>query len=122
MGFFDRNRKALIADGIDPARLPPGQYRTDRWPVLHEGQQGGVGEHDIGRDLGLGGRLHPPLLEPLEEGAVGRFERLEHGGGALLGPIGLLRRPRGVVRGKQRVEESGGTTPLAPSHLPGPSP
>ena len=37
MGFFDRNRKALIADGIDPARLPPGQYRTDRWPVLHEG-------------------------------------------------------------------------------------
>ena len=37
MGFFDRNRKALIADGIDPARLPPGQYRTDRWPILHEG-------------------------------------------------------------------------------------
>ena len=37
MSFFDRNRKALIADGIDPARLPPGQYRTDRWPVLHEG-------------------------------------------------------------------------------------
>ena len=37
MGFFDRNRKALAADGIDPARLPPGQYRTDRWPVLHEG-------------------------------------------------------------------------------------
>ena len=37
MGFFDRNRTALIADGIDPARLPPGQYRTDRWPVLHEG-------------------------------------------------------------------------------------
>lgn len=37
MGFFDRNRKALIADGIDPDRLPPGQYRTDRWPVLHEG-------------------------------------------------------------------------------------
>ena len=37
MGFFDRNRRALEADGIDPARLPPGQYRTERWPVLHEG-------------------------------------------------------------------------------------
>lgn len=37
MGFFDRNRRALEADGIDPSRLPPGQYRTDRWPVLHEG-------------------------------------------------------------------------------------
>lgn len=37
MSFFDRNRKALIADGIDPSRLPPGQYRTPRWPVLHEG-------------------------------------------------------------------------------------
>lgn len=37
MGFFERNRKQLIAEGIDSARLPPGQYRTDRWPVLHEG-------------------------------------------------------------------------------------
>jgi DMSO/TMAO reductase YedYZ molybdopterin-dependent catalytic subunit len=37
MGFFDRNRKALIAKGIDPARLPPGQYSTDRFPVLHVG-------------------------------------------------------------------------------------
>lgn len=37
MGFFDRNRRQLEADGIDPSRLPPGQYRTDRWPVLHEG-------------------------------------------------------------------------------------
>lgn len=37
MGFFDRNRKALAARGIDPARLPPGQYSTDRFPVLHVG-------------------------------------------------------------------------------------
>ena len=37
MGFFDRNRKALAAKGIDPARLPPGQYSTDRFPVLHVG-------------------------------------------------------------------------------------
>jgi len=37
MGFFDRNRKALEQAGIDPARLPPGQYHTDRFPVLHVG-------------------------------------------------------------------------------------
>ena len=43
MGFFDRNRKALIERGIDPARLPPGQYSTDRFPVLHVGD---VPEYD----------------------------------------------------------------------------
>jgi DMSO/TMAO reductase YedYZ molybdopterin-dependent catalytic subunit len=37
MSFFDRNRKQLAARGIDPARLPPGQYTTDRFPVLHAG-------------------------------------------------------------------------------------
>src|SRR5689334_13488677 len=37
MGFFDRNRKALAEQGIDPARLPPGQYVTARFPVLHIG-------------------------------------------------------------------------------------
>jgi DMSO/TMAO reductase YedYZ molybdopterin-dependent catalytic subunit len=37
MGFFDRNRKALAEKGIDPSRLPPGQYFTDRFPVLHAG-------------------------------------------------------------------------------------
>jgi DMSO/TMAO reductase YedYZ molybdopterin-dependent catalytic subunit len=37
MGFFDRNRKALAARGIAPDRLPPGQYSTDRFPVLHVG-------------------------------------------------------------------------------------
>jgi DMSO/TMAO reductase YedYZ molybdopterin-dependent catalytic subunit len=29
----DKVRKA----GFDPARLPPGQYYTDKWPVLHAG-------------------------------------------------------------------------------------
>ena len=37
MGFFDRNRAALEARGIDPERLPPGQYSTERFPVLHVG-------------------------------------------------------------------------------------
>ena len=37
MGFFDRNRGQLDEMGIDPSRLPPGQYHTDRFPVLHVG-------------------------------------------------------------------------------------
>jgi DMSO/TMAO reductase YedYZ molybdopterin-dependent catalytic subunit len=37
VGFFERNRKALVERGIDPARLPPGQYTTERFPVLHIG-------------------------------------------------------------------------------------
>ncbi|MDH3518132.1 MAG: sulfite oxidase-like oxidoreductase [Acidimicrobiia bacterium] len=37
MSFFGRKRDELIAKGIDPARVPPGQYATDRFPVLHAG-------------------------------------------------------------------------------------
>jgi len=37
MSFFERNRKQLAEMGIDPARLPPGQYHTERFPVLHVG-------------------------------------------------------------------------------------
>ena len=49
MGFFDRNRQELIAKGYDPARLPPGQYLTDRFPVLHVGDvpEYGPGEWDL---------------------------------------------------------------------------
>ena len=37
MRFFERNRAGLVRRGIDPARLPPGQYATERFPVLHAG-------------------------------------------------------------------------------------
>ena len=37
MSFFQRNRAALERQGIDPSRLPPGQYHTKRFPVLHAG-------------------------------------------------------------------------------------
>ena len=37
MSFFERNRRELIEKGYEPARLPPGQYLTDRFPVLHVG-------------------------------------------------------------------------------------
>jgi len=37
MGFFERNRKSLLEKGYSPDRLPPGQYYTERYPVLHVG-------------------------------------------------------------------------------------
>jgi DMSO/TMAO reductase YedYZ molybdopterin-dependent catalytic subunit len=37
MGFFDRNRRNVEKLGYSPDRLPPGQYLTQRFPVLHAG-------------------------------------------------------------------------------------
>jgi DMSO/TMAO reductase YedYZ molybdopterin-dependent catalytic subunit len=37
MGFFERNRQSLLEKGYSPDRLPPGQYYTERYPVLHVG-------------------------------------------------------------------------------------
>ena len=35
--FRGRAEKKVADAGYDPARLPPGQYLTDKWPVLHAG-------------------------------------------------------------------------------------
>jgi DMSO/TMAO reductase YedYZ molybdopterin-dependent catalytic subunit len=35
--FRSRAEKKVIDAGYDPARLPPGQYFTEKWPVLHAG-------------------------------------------------------------------------------------
>jgi DMSO/TMAO reductase YedYZ molybdopterin-dependent catalytic subunit len=57
MGFFERNRQSLLEKGYSPDRLPPGQYYTERYPVLHVGD---VPELDLAswslRVYGLVGR------------------------------------------------------------------
>ena len=35
--FRSKAEQKLREQGFDPARLPPGQYLTDKWPVLHAG-------------------------------------------------------------------------------------
>jgi DMSO/TMAO reductase YedYZ molybdopterin-dependent catalytic subunit len=35
--FRSRAEKKVREAGYDPARLPPGQYLTEKWPVLHAG-------------------------------------------------------------------------------------
>ncbi|MGZ8716989.1 MAG: sulfite oxidase-like oxidoreductase, partial [Gaiellaceae bacterium] len=45
--------------GFDPARLPPGQYFTDRWPVLHAGD---VPKVDLATwTLEISGEVEEPL-------------------------------------------------------------
>ena len=65
MGFFDRNRKELEARGYDVARLPPGQYLTDRFPVLHVGD---VPEYAPGEwNLQITGLVDRPFTIDLDE-------------------------------------------------------
>ena len=35
--FRSKAERKLLEKGYDPARLPPGQYLTEKWPVLHAG-------------------------------------------------------------------------------------
>ena len=35
--FRSNAEKKVLERGYDPARLPPGQYLTEKWPVLHAG-------------------------------------------------------------------------------------
>lgn len=51
--------------GYDPARLPPGQYLTAKWPVLHVGS---VPSTDLaGWDLRVFGEVEEPLRLTWEE-------------------------------------------------------
>ena len=36
--FRSRAEQKVRDAGFDPARLPPGQYLTEKWPVLHAGE------------------------------------------------------------------------------------
>ena len=65
MGFFERNRRDLAAAGFDPERLPPGQYHTTRFPVLHAGD---VPEVDPASwDFTVGGLVERPLRLSFDE-------------------------------------------------------
>ena len=65
MGFFDRNRKEVEEKGFDPSRLPPGQYLTERFPVLHVGD---VPTYAPGEwNLTIGGLVNNPFALTFEE-------------------------------------------------------
>jgi DMSO/TMAO reductase YedYZ molybdopterin-dependent catalytic subunit len=57
--FRSRAEKKVAEAGYDPARLPPGQYLTEKWPVLHAG---GVPETDLATwDFKVFGEVEQPI-------------------------------------------------------------
>jgi len=63
--FRGRAEKKVAAAGYDPARLPPGQYLTEKWPVLHAGS---VPETDLATwDFRVFGEVESPITLSWEE-------------------------------------------------------
>ncbi len=57
--FRGRAEKKVREAGYDPARLPPGQYLTEKWPVLHAGS---VPDTDLATwDFRVWGEVDEPL-------------------------------------------------------------
>ena len=63
--FRSRAERKVADAGYDPARLPPGQYLTDKWPVLHAGS---VPETDLATwDFRVFGEVENPVTLAWEE-------------------------------------------------------
>ena len=63
--FRTKAERKLVERGLDPARLPPGQYLTEKWPVLHSGT---VPKTDLSTwDFRVFGEVEEPLALSLEE-------------------------------------------------------
>ncbi len=66
MPLFRSKAEAKVAEaGYDPARLPPGQYLTEKWPVLHAGSVPAV---DLATwTLEISGEVERPLTLTWEQ-------------------------------------------------------
>ena len=64
--MFRSKAERKVADaGYDPKRLPPGQYLTDKWPVLHAGS---VPRTDLATwDFRVFGEVEKPLTLTWDE-------------------------------------------------------
>ena len=63
--------------GYDPARLPPGQYLTEKWPVLHAGSVPSTGSRRPGRSRSSGEVENPLTLTWDELIALPRTEHTQ---------------------------------------------
>ena len=66
MPLFRSKAEAKVRDaGYEPERLPPGQYLTEKWPVLHAGA---VPDVDLAtRTLEIEGEVEQPLRLSFEQ-------------------------------------------------------
>jgi DMSO/TMAO reductase YedYZ molybdopterin-dependent catalytic subunit len=63
--FRSKAEKKVRELGYDPARLPPGQYLTEKWPVLHAGS---VPETDLATwELRISGEVARELVLSWDE-------------------------------------------------------
>ena len=63
--FRSKAEKKVVELGYDPSRLPPGQYLTEKWPVLHAGS---VPHTDLDRwDFKVWGEVDEPLALSWQE-------------------------------------------------------
>src|SRR5918999_3122838 len=63
--FRSRAERKVEEAGYDPKRLPPGQYLTEKWPVLHAGT---VPDTDLATwDLRVFGEVESPITLSWEE-------------------------------------------------------
>ena len=63
--FRSKAEQKLVERGLDPGRLPPGQYLTDKWPVLHAGS---VPQTDLATwDFKVFGEVEEPIALTYDE-------------------------------------------------------
>jgi DMSO/TMAO reductase YedYZ molybdopterin-dependent catalytic subunit len=63
--FRSKAEEKVVEAGYDPARLPPGQYLTEKWPVLHAGT---VPSTDLATwTLEISGEVERPLTLTWEQ-------------------------------------------------------
>src|SRR5205807_9863485 len=63
--FRSRAEQKVRDAGYDPSRLPPGQYLTEKWPVLHAGS---VPDVDLATwDFRVFGEVENPIVLDWEE-------------------------------------------------------
>src|SRR5262245_52904923 len=65
--FRSRAERKVEEAGYDPARLPPGQYLTEKWPVLHAGDVPRYPPDLAGWDFKVYGEVEQPLTLTWDE-------------------------------------------------------
>ena len=73
--FRGRAERKVVDAGYDPARLPPGQYLTQKWPVLHAGEVPSYPADLAGWDLRVFGEVEQPVTLTWRE--LGELPRVE---------------------------------------------
>jgi DMSO/TMAO reductase YedYZ molybdopterin-dependent catalytic subunit len=59
--FRSKAEQKVRDAGYDPTRLPPGQYLTEKWPVLHAGDVARYPDDLAGWDLRVWGEVDTPV-------------------------------------------------------------